>query len=56
MYSKSMSNPESKFEVGMDAGYKRVMAEDVYREAAKSTGLMEVYHNLQSLQTWKRLD
>lgn len=54
MYSKSMANPESKFKIGMDAGYKQVMAEDEYRKAAESTGLMDVYHTLQGMQEWTR--
>lgn len=53
MYSKSMSNPESKFNVGMDAGYKHVMAESAYRDAADATGLTDTYHKLQAMQTWK---
>eukprot|EP00752_Nemacystus_decipiens_P012766 g11306.t1 len=39
MYSKSMANPESEFEQGTDAGYKRVMAEKAYKDAAETTGL-----------------
>lgn len=54
MYSKSMANPESKFEMGTDANYKQIMAEDAYRKAAESTGLMALYKQLQELQTWKK--
>lgn len=53
MYSKSMANPESKFEIGTDAKYKQLMSEDAYRNAAESTGLMDMYRQLQVLQTWK---
>eukprot|EP00752_Nemacystus_decipiens_P004564 g4166.t1 len=53
MYSKSMSNPESEFEQGTDAGYKRVMAENAYKDAAEVTGLTAVYTRLQGLQSWR---
>lgn len=54
MYSKSMTNPESEFAVGMDKGYKHVMAETAYQEAAESTGLTDVYRQLLGLQTWHK--
>lgn len=54
MYSKSMSNPESEFAQGTDAGYKHVMAEKAYKDAAESTGLTEVYTRLQGLQSWHK--
>ncbi|CBJ27679.1 conserved unknown protein [Ectocarpus siliculosus] len=54
MYSKSMSNPESEFKQGTDAGYKHVMAEKAYQDAAEVTGLSAVYRKLQGLQTWHK--
>lgn len=54
MYSKSMSNPESNFEQGTDAGYKHVMAEKAYKDAAETTGLTAVYTRLQGLQSWRK--
>lgn len=53
MYSKSMSSPESEFEQGTDAGYKHVMAEKAYKDAAETTGLTAVYTRLQELQSWR---
>lgn len=49
-----MSNPESEFAQGTDAGYKRVMAEKAYQDAAESTGLTAVYKRLQGLQSWHK--